>query len=106
MYNEDINVKDGRIYCNDIEIPAVRIGLVAKVDRRTVTETIKAVEGNPELKVLFRHIRSAGHSLKEVARYLNLGVVEINPENARTPGILAKSALTSSNSLRGRIELM
>ena len=92
LIENGLSVKAGRIYCNDIEIPAVRIGLVAKVDRRTVAETVKAVEGNAELRVLFRHIRTAGHSLKEVARYLNMGVVEINPVNARTPGILAKSA--------------
>lgn len=30
--------------------------------------------------------------MKEVARYLNLGVVEITPTDAKTPGILAKSA--------------
>jgi hypothetical protein len=40
----------------------------------------------------FEGIRSAGHSLKEVARHLNLGVVEITPIDARTPGILAGAA--------------
>lgn len=88
-----LSVRDGRIYCNEIEIPPIRIGRVAGVDRRTVTETIKAIEGNPELRVIFRGLRSAGHSLKEIARHLNLGVVEITPVDARMPGILAKSAL-------------
>lgn len=92
LIENGLSVKEGKIYCNDIEIPSVRIGRVAKVDRRTVTETIKTIEENPELQVIFRHMRSAGHSLKEVARYLNLGVVEITPVNARIPGILAKTA--------------
>jgi len=92
LVENGLSVKKGKIYCNDIEIPSVRIGRVAKVDRRTVTETIKTIEENPELQVIFRHMKSAGHSLKEVARYLNLGVVEIVPINARIPGILAKTA--------------
>jgi len=93
LIENGLSVKDGGIYCNEIEIPPIRVGRVAKVDRRTVTETIRTIEENPELRVIFRGIRSAGHSLKEVARHLDLGVVEITPVNARTPGILAKSAL-------------
>ena len=92
LIENGLRVEEGRIYCNDIEIPSIRIGRVAKVDRRTVTETVKSIEESPELRVIFRHMRSAGHSLKEIARYLNLGVVEITPVDAKTPGILAKSA--------------
>jgi len=93
LIENGLSVKEGRIYCNDIEIPPIRVGRVAKVDRRTVAETIRTIEETLELRVIFRGIRSAGHSLKEVARHLDLGVVEITPVNARTPGILAKSAL-------------
>ncbi|MEM3581647.1 MAG: amino acid-binding protein, partial [Candidatus Bathyarchaeia archaeon] len=35
----------------------------------------------------------AGHSLKEIAKHLELGVVEITPVDARIPGILANSAM-------------
>ncbi|MEM2936730.1 MAG: amino acid-binding protein [Candidatus Bathyarchaeia archaeon] len=92
LIENGLNIRDGKIYCNDIEIPPVRIGRAAKVDRRTVAETVKMIEENPDLRVIFRNIRSAGHSLKEIARYLNLGVVEITPVNAKIPGILANSA--------------
>jgi len=87
-----LRVKNGRIFCNEIEIPPIRIARVAGVDRRTVTETIGAIEKSSELREIFAGIRSAGHSLREIAKYLNLGVLEITPVNARTPGILAKSA--------------
>ena len=87
-----LSIRNGKIYCNSIEIPPIRISRTAKVDRRTVTETIRAIEGNTELHIIFRDIRSAGLSLKEVARYLNLGVVEITVINAGAPGILAKAA--------------
>jgi len=87
-----LSVRNGKIFCNDIEIPPVRIGRVAGVDRRTVAETVKAIENSSELKEIFAGIRSAGHSLRDVAKHLGLGVVEITPVNARIPGILAKSA--------------
>jgi len=92
LVENGLSVRDGKVFCNNIEIPPIRIGRVARVDRRTVAETIKAIEKNTELKEVFAGIRSAGHSLKDVAKHLNLGVVEITPENARIPGILAKSA--------------
>jgi len=47
------------------------------------------IEENPELQVIFTNIEPAGTSLKKIARFLNLGVAEIIPTNARMPGILA-----------------
>lgn len=92
LIENGLSVREGRIYCNDIEIPPIRISRVAKVDRRTFAETITMIEANPELRLVFGGMRSAGHSLKEIARPLGLGVVEITPVNAKIPGILAKSA--------------
>jgi hypothetical protein len=93
LIENGLSVRNGKIFCNEIEIPPIRIGRVAKVDRRTVSETLKMIERNGELKVIFEGLRSSGHSLKEVARHLELGVVEITPVDARMPGILAKSAM-------------
>ncbi len=92
LIENGLRVEAGKIYCNEIEIPPIRISRVAGVDRRTVTQTVKAIERNPELQTIFKNLRSAGHSLKEIAKYLELGVVEITPTNAKTPGILAKAA--------------
>ena len=92
LIENGLSVREGKIYCNNIEIPPIRISRVAKVDRRTVAKTIKDIEANPELQIVFKGIRSAGHSLKEIAKHLDLGVVEITPINAKIPGILAKSA--------------
>ncbi len=93
LVENGLSVKNGRVYLNEIEIPPVRVARVAKVDRRTVKETLSAIEANHELRLLFEGLRSAGHSLKEIAKHLNLGVVEITPVDARTPGILANSAM-------------
>jgi predicted regulator of amino acid metabolism with ACT domain len=93
LVENGLSVRNGKIYLNEIEIPAVRVARVAGVDRRTVNETIDAINSNRELRLIFEGLRSAGHSLKEIAKYLNLGVVEITPVDARIPGILANSAM-------------
>jgi len=92
LIKNGLSVREGRIYCDEIMIPALRVSRAAGVDRRTVTQTLRMIEKDPELRVIFEGIRPAGTSLREIARYLNLGVVEITPVDAKTPGILARSA--------------
>ena len=94
LVENGLSAREGKIYLNQIEIPPVRIARVAGVDRRTVNETLRTIKNNRELRLIFEEMRSAGHSLKEIAKPLNLGVVEITPVDARTAGILAKSATT------------
>jgi len=93
LVENGLSVRSGRIYINEIEVPPVRVARVAGVDRRTVNETLAAIKANHELHGIFEGLRSAGHSLKEIARHLGLGVVEITPVDARMPGILANSAM-------------
>ncbi|MEM3578904.1 MAG: amino acid-binding protein [Candidatus Bathyarchaeia archaeon] len=93
LVENGLSVKNGKIYLNEIEIPRARIAKAASVDRRTVNETLKTIKANEELRQIFEGLRSAGHSLKEIARHLKLGVVEITPVDARIPGILANSAM-------------
>ncbi len=98
LIENGLSVRKARIYLNDIEIPPIRIARVAGVDRRTVRETLKEIDANYELGIIFENIRSAGHSLKEIARHMNLGVAEITPVDAKIPGILAKSAMILAES--------
>jgi predicted regulator of amino acid metabolism with ACT domain len=93
LVENGLSAKDNKIYLNQIEIPPVRIARVAGVDRRTVNETLNSIKANRELRLIFEEMRSAGHSLKEIAKPLNLGVVEITPVDAKTAGILAKSTM-------------
>jgi hypothetical protein len=97
LVESGLSVKNNKVYLNQIDIPPIRIARVAGVDRRTVTETIKTINANKELKLLFEELRPAGHSLQKIAKHLNLGVVEITPEDAKIPGILAKSATVLAN---------
>ncbi len=93
LVENGLSVKGQKIFLSQIEIPPVRIARVAGVDRRTVNETVTAICNNRELRLIFEEIRPAGHSLKEIAKHLNLGVVEITPTDARGHGILANSAM-------------
>jgi len=98
LVENGLSVRNEKIFLNDIEVPPVRVARAAGVDRRTVNETLKAIKANHELRLIFEGLRSAGHSLKEIARHLNLGVVEITPIDARIPGILANSAMILAKS--------
>jgi len=98
LIENGLTVRNGKVYLNEIEIPPIRVARVSGVDRRTVNETLNAIGTNRELRLIFEGMRSAGHSLKEIARHLDLGVVEITPVDAKTPGILAKSAIILANS--------
>jgi predicted regulator of amino acid metabolism with ACT domain len=93
LVENGLSVRKGKVYLNEIEIPPVRIARVAGVDRRTVNETISTIGANRELRLIFEGLRSAGHSLKEIARHLDFGVVEITPVDAKIPGILANAAM-------------
>lgn len=92
LVENGLTAKENKIYLNQIEIPPVRIARVAGVDRRTVNETLKSIKANRQLRLIFEEMRSAGHSLKEIAKPLSLGVIEITPIDAKTAGILARSA--------------
>jgi len=92
LIENGLSARGEKIYLNEIEIPPVRIARVAGVDRRTVNETLRTIKENPELRMIFERIRPAGHSLKEIAKPLNLGVVEITVVNAKSPGILSSAA--------------
>jgi predicted regulator of amino acid metabolism with ACT domain len=92
LLENGLGLRGNGVYLNDIEVPVVRIATSAGVDRRTVDETIRMVEKNPKLRSVFSNLRSAGLSLRGVARQLGLGVVEITVEDPHKSGIIADAA--------------
>lgn len=86
-----LRIGENRIFCGDIEIKDVALAKATGVDRRIVKATIKTIKEDKELKKLFENIWPAGAFLKNVARYLGHGVVEIEAEADR-PGILSSAA--------------
>jgi predicted regulator of amino acid metabolism with ACT domain len=97
LIENGLSAQGNKILLNTIEIPPVRIARAAAVDRRTVNETLKTIEENPELRAIFEEIRPAGSSLKEIAKHLNLGVLEISVIDPKASGILANSAMILNN---------
>ncbi|MCX8175893.1 MAG: amino acid-binding protein, partial [Candidatus Bathyarchaeota archaeon] len=41
LVENGLSVRDGKVYCNMLEIPVSEVARVTKVDRRTVTQTIR-----------------------------------------------------------------
>lgn len=80
-------VRDGKIYCGEVELSDSAVGRAAGVDRRIVSAAARTVEANPELARIFSHFMPTLH-LKDVAPNLGWGVVEIVAD-ATKPGILA-----------------
>jgi len=92
LLDNGLAIRNSRIFLNQIEIPTVKVARVAEVDRRTVSETIRMIEKSSELKTVFSQFESAGLSLKGVAKYFGLGVVEIIAADPHKAGIIANSA--------------
>lgn len=84
-----LNVKNNKIYCNQIEIPPVRIAKVVGVDRRAVNATIDTIEKTPELNNVFSNLQSTAF-LKNVAPAIGSGLIEIIPNDASDKGIVAQ----------------
>lgn len=81
----------GKIFCGDIEIKDSALAKSVGVDRRAVRATIGAIKNDRELKLIFSNIWPAGALLKNIAKELGYGIVEIEAD-AKKPGILAAAA--------------
>ena len=89
LLENGLAVRGSRIYLNQIELPVMKVAGAAGVDRRTVGETVRIIEANPEVRQIFAKLESAGLSLRGVADDLGLGAIEIVVDNPSRAGILA-----------------
>lgn len=80
----------GKIYCGDVEINDVALARSVRVDRRAIKATVDVILEDPQLSEVFQNIFPAGTLLKNIAKNLGFGVVEIEAD-AGNPGILARS---------------
>jgi predicted regulator of amino acid metabolism with ACT domain len=92
LLQNGLSVKGDKIYVNDVEVQTLKVARVVGVDRRTVNETMRAINMDKEIKMVFSKLESAGPSLRAVARQIGLGVVEIMADNPNEVGILADAA--------------
>ena len=81
---------DGKIYCGNLKISDKALATAADVDRRAIKSTIDIIKEDEELYNLFSNIIPAGTLLKNIAKNLELGVIEIEV-GSESEGILAKT---------------
>ena len=44
LIENGLGIRNGKIYCNELEINMVDVAKLARVDRRTVAQTVKTIE--------------------------------------------------------------
>lgn len=82
-----IAVKDGKAYCDNIELVPTKIAEAIGVDRKVVVMAIQNIESDEELKRVFSSIKPVAN-ITEVARILGFGVLEVYAESHKV-GIVA-----------------
>ncbi|MGQ0537189.1 MAG: hypothetical protein ACT4PT_14095 [Methanobacteriota archaeon] len=81
-------VRDDGVYCDTISIPDTSLARAARVDRRVISATVRTIQNEPELRDIYSRLLPTAH-LKDVAPAMKWGVIEIIPNDAHQPGILA-----------------
>lgn len=82
--------EDGKIYCGNLKISDKALATAADVDRRAIKSTIEVIREDEELYNLFSNTIPAGTLLKNIAKNLKLGVIEIEVGH-ESEGILAST---------------
>jgi predicted regulator of amino acid metabolism with ACT domain len=82
--------ENGKIYCGNIEISDVAIARAVNVDRRSIKTTVDVILSDEQLAKIFRNITPAGPLVKNVAKDLGFGIVEIEAD-AQNSGIIARA---------------
>ena len=82
---------DGKIYCGNLKISDKALATATDVDRRVIKSTINVIKEDEELYNLFNNIIPAGTLLKNIAKNLELGVIEIEV-GSESEGILGATA--------------
>ncbi len=54
------SVKGDKIYVNEVEVPTLKVARAVGVDRRTVNETIRAMDMDGEIKKVFQNWSQPG----------------------------------------------
>ncbi len=91
MLSYGLSVKNNGIYCGNIELSISKMARALDVDRRAVMNTVDTISKNKELSSMFKHL-SPTANFRDAAAVMKWGVIEIVPEDASMPGILARVA--------------
>ena len=92
LLQNGLSIKGNKIYVDKVQVPVLKLARAVGVDRRTVKETIRDINTNKEIKLVFSGLESAGPSFRGIAKQLGVGVIEIASDNPNEVGILANAA--------------
>jgi uncharacterized protein len=84
-------VREDGVYSGDVAISDTALARACKVDRRIIAATVDTIRREPELQKVYSRLLPAS-LLKDAAPVMRWGVIEIVPDDAREPGILAHVA--------------
>ena len=83
--------EDSKIYCGNLKISDSALAAATNVDRRVIKSTVDVIVADEELYEVFSNILPAGTLIKNIAKNLGLGVIEIEA-GEKSEGILAEVA--------------
>ena len=94
--------EDGKIYCGNLKISDKALATASNVDRRAIKSTIEVINEDPELFNLFNNIIPAGTLLKNIAKIVDLGVIEIEVGSQNEGVLAAATNLITKNGINIR----
>ncbi len=89
MLSHGISVRNGSIYCDDVEITYAALARACGVDQRVVVEVIRTISSDGYLKGVFEKMRAVPN-LAFLARELGYGALEIAANDPTRKGIVAE----------------
>ena len=94
--------ENGKIYCGNLKISDKSLATAADVDRRAIKSTIEVINEDSELFDLFNNIIPAGTLLKNIAKIVDLGVIEIEVGSDNEGVLAAATNLITNNGINIR----
>lgn len=91
--------KDHKIYCGNLKISDLALAKAANVDRKAIKSTIDFILDDDDLANIFENILPAGTLLKNIAKSLGLGVLEIEVGDENIGILAAASDLISKEGI-------
>jgi predicted regulator of amino acid metabolism with ACT domain len=88
LLSNGLRVREGRVYCGEVEVGDVAIARAVKVDRRIVRAAVETIESHDELRRVFSALAPTA-MLRDVAPVMGWSCIEVIPTDAHVPGIIA-----------------
>lgn len=87
--------EDQKIYCGNLKIGTSSLAKAANVERKAIKPTIDFILDDEELSTIFKNILPGGTLLKNIAKNLGLGALEIETSYENTGMLSTVSELIS-----------